>query len=180
TKSWADQTQNEDMGESSQSQFNGDNSNNKDESVNNNSSVQQNRQQYNNNRRANGKFAYSAFSVQVGNLTVPVSEGEIQDFFTSAECQVERVKLIYDRSSKDQLDHCYVDFQDGVSLEKAIQLNGQPFGANQNPLKIRKADPENRSNRWRGRGRGRGGYKHRGNGQHNNTGSNHVQNGSSQ
>ncbi|RGB27580.1 hypothetical protein C1646_382279 [Rhizophagus diaphanus] len=192
---WAEQTQQEnwkqsDMNESNQAQTNislnseeGPSSTN-----NNNTTVPQNRSQYNNNnnnnRRVNSK---NQLSVYFGNITPPVSEDDIKDFFTHSgySFQIVKVRLMHDRETGSQRNFAYVDFGDTASLENAIQLNGQTFG--QQPIKINKVDDrsyDNRSSRGRGRGRGRGGYGNNyrgyrgghGNNSHNNNGGN-MQNG---
>ncbi|PKK60980.1 hypothetical protein RhiirC2_761232 [Rhizophagus irregularis] len=192
---WAEQTQQEnwkqsDMNESNQAQTNS--SLNSEEGPsstdNNNTTVPQNRSQYdnnnnNNNRRANSK---NQLSVYLGNITPPVSEDDIKDFFAQSgySFQIVKVRLIHDRETRSQRNFAYVDFGDTASLENAIQLNGQTFG--QQPIKINKVDDRSYDNRsrGRGRGRGRGGYGNNyrgyrgghGNNSHNNNGGN-MQNG---
>ncbi|CAG8537513.1 32063_t:CDS:10 [Racocetra persica] len=67
------------------------------------------------------------FKIYVGNLNPPVSDEDLQNYFESFECQVERVQLNFD-NNKNQLNHAYVVFQDESSMEKAVALNGKPFG----------------------------------------------------
>jgi hypothetical protein len=88
---WADQTQESSTNWQKESDLNesnqvNDNLNSEEgsSSTNNNTTVSQNRNQYNNNRRNKNQL-----SVYVGNLTPPVSEEELKDFFTSQiDCQV--------------------------------------------------------------------------------------------
>ena len=90
---WAEQTQQEnwkqpDLNDSNQAQTNSNlNSEEGPSSTNNNNtSVPQSRNQYN-NRRGNTK---NQFSIYVGNITPPVSEEELKEFFTQNDynCQV--------------------------------------------------------------------------------------------
>ncbi|CAI2168934.1 3630_t:CDS:10 [Funneliformis geosporum] len=118
---WADQTQHEsnwpksDINESNQDHIN--NNTNSEEG----STVPQNRNQYN-NRRGNIK---SPFSTYVGNLTPPVTEDELRAIFEKADCQIERVRLMFDQQHGGQRSFAYVDFSDAASQEKAILLSGQ-------------------------------------------------------
>jgi len=179
---WAEQS---DVNESNQAQTNG-SEEGPSSTNNNNTTISQNRNQYNNNnRRVNPKSPFSAY---FGNITPPVSEDEIKEFFTRSNCdlQIVKVRLLYDRDTGNQRNFAYVDFADATSLENATQLNGQIFG--QQPIKINKVEDrshDNRSSRGRGRGRGRGGYGNNyrgyrgghGNNSHNNNGGGNMQNG---
>ncbi|CAG8655484.1 524_t:CDS:2, partial [Scutellospora calospora] len=120
-------------------------------------------------------------NIFVGNLALPVTEEELKEYFEAVDCQVEKVRLMHDRVSQVQLSHAYVDFQDEASIEKAVSLNGKPYGLTNNPLKINRYQYHERSFRGRGRNRGRGRYmNHRGRGGHGNNSHNNgnqIQNG---
>ncbi|CAG8473903.1 15654_t:CDS:10 [Cetraspora pellucida] len=50
---------------------------------------------------------------------------ELKTYFESVDCQVEKVQLMFDNNTKNQLNHAYVVFQDESSIEKAVSLNGK-------------------------------------------------------
>jgi len=85
---WADQTHESSTNYLNESNQVNDNLNSEEGSSstnNNDTTLQQNRNQYNNNRRNKNQL-----SVYVGNITPPVTEDELKEFFTShnPDCQV--------------------------------------------------------------------------------------------
>ncbi|CAG8768534.1 16648_t:CDS:2, partial [Funneliformis caledonium] len=116
---WADQTQHESTWSKADSnELNQDHIN----SISNSEeAVPQNRNQYN-NRRNNVK---SQFSTYVGNLTPPATEEDLREIFEHTDCQIEKVRLMYDQQTGVQRTFAYVEFSDAASQEEAILLNGQ-------------------------------------------------------
>jgi hypothetical protein len=90
---WAEQTQQEtwkqsDLNESNQAQTNS-SLNSEEGPSSTNTTVPQTRSQYSNNRRVN------KFTAFIGNITTPISEDEIKEFFTRSSSTSQVISLIF-------------------------------------------------------------------------------------
>jgi cold-inducible RNA-binding protein len=93
----------------------------------------------------------------VGNLPRSVTESNLEEFFQTAQYQVESIKLIRDMDTGVPRGFAFVELAAGVDVEKAIQaLNGQTIEGRQ--LIINEARPQ-RPRMGEGGGGGGGGRR---------------------
>ena len=95
----------------------------------------------------------------VGNLPRSITESALEEFFTSAQYNVQNIKLVRDMDSGLPRGFAFVELAADVDLQKAIQeLNGHSMEGRQ--LVINEARPQ--APRPGGGGRGFGSGQHQG------------------
>lgn len=100
----------------------------------------------------------SPFNAYVGSLPSNLIQGDIEKIFKDS--QIVRIRMVRDRETDLFKGHCYVEFKDRESLERAIALNGATLGTS--AIQVRVAD-QRRGDGGGQRGRGRGNDNFRGN-----------------
>ncbi|KAF2360483.1 RNA recognition motif domain [Trinorchestia longiramus] len=103
------------------------------------------------------------FTAYVGNLSLQSVQGDVEHLFESEGLKTKNVRMVHDKETGNFKRFCYVEFEDGPNLEKALELDGaqymdcivrvdiadQPRG---------RGDRDGFGDRGRGRGRGRGDF----------------------
>jgi cold-inducible RNA-binding protein len=98
----------------------------------------------------------------VGNLPGSITESMLDQFFTSAQYQVENIKLVRDMDTGVPRGFAFVQIAAGMDMQKAIQeLNGQSIEGKH--LVINEARPQAPRPGGGGRNSG-GGHRHGGSG----------------
>ncbi|XP_018016580.1 eukaryotic translation initiation factor 4H isoform X2 [Hyalella azteca] len=101
------------------------------------------------------------FTAYVGNLSIQSVQGDVEHLFESEGLKTKNVRMVHDRETGNFKRFCYVEFEDGADLEKALELDGAQYM--ECSIRVDIADqPKGRGDRDggfgdRGRGRGRGG-----------------------
>ncbi|CAG8538078.1 11857_t:CDS:2 [Ambispora gerdemannii] len=76
------------------------------------------------------------FTAHLGNLPFDLTENDVEDFFQDSK--IANIRILRDRDDKPK-GFGYVEFEDLVSLKKALDLTGQPL--RNRPIRISVAEP---------------------------------------
>uniref|UniRef100_A0A1I8I2N6 Eukaryotic translation initiation factor 4H n=1 Tax=Macrostomum lignano TaxID=282301 RepID=A0A1I8I2N6_9PLAT len=99
-------------------------------------------------------------TVYIGNLPSDSIQGDVEHIFSA--CKIRSIRMVRDRETDAFRGFAYVEFEDTVSVKKALELNGALYDGKE--LKIDVAQNRNRNGGFRGgRGGGGGPHQHHGN-----------------
>uniref|UniRef100_A0A1I8JJH9 Eukaryotic translation initiation factor 4H n=1 Tax=Macrostomum lignano TaxID=282301 RepID=A0A1I8JJH9_9PLAT len=85
-------------------------------------------------------------TVYIGNLPSDSIQGDVEHIFSA--CKIRSIRMVRDRETDAFRGFAYVEFEDTVSVKKALELNGALYDGKE--LKIDVAQNRNRNGGFRG------------------------------